>query len=491
MTAALGPRVRLVAPAVASFVVAGAAALYLAGHLAPRYDELHTLAYLRDPDLGSLWRSYRSVGDTLPPAAYATWWAWSRVAGESLDAARAPSVLAWAVAAAAVTGLTRRAGAWASFAAGVLASTTALVYLGAFARPYALALAALAVALWCWQRAGAAPGSDRPVRWLVASGILFAAASALHYATAAVAVVVALVAVAGRGSGRRWQGRALAPAVGGVVPVLLSAALIPQAIDDQGRLVRVAGPADVAGFWPSAVRPAVLALAVVGAVVAVAWCWPGEDRNVVQRRLLDRDVLRSGWALAIAVPVVAVAAMALTSGTYVHRYSSGALLGGAIVLAEAVGRSARRWPWAGAVAAVALLLGTGLAIRSTTDQMISRDRAEQLADDLGATAGSGEVVVLDEYEYLLLRRSAPEAVARRLRLGEEPVVAHSPAPVDVAARLADPEGEPFEVLGTAAAVDELVAASDGWEAEVVGEATYPRPENPQVLVLARLEPVRG
>ncbi|MGN6692884.1 MAG: hypothetical protein ACTHN0_01800, partial [Aquihabitans sp.] len=121
------------APALASFVVAGGAALYLAAHLAPRYDEFHTLAYLQDDGLGSLWRSYRDVGDTLPPSAYLSWWAWSRVAGTSLLAARVPSVLAWAAAAAAVTGLTRRAGAWASFGAGLLASATSLVFLGAFA----------------------------------------------------------------------------------------------------------------------------------------------------------------------------------------------------------------------------------------------------------------------------------------------------------------------------------------------------------------------
>lgn len=471
-------------PGAASFVAAGAAAAFLAVHLAPRYDEFHTLAYLHDDDLGSLWRSYRDARDTLPPTAYVSWWVWSRAAGTSLLAARVPSVVSWAVAAAAVTALTRRAGAWASFCAGLLASATALVFLGAFARPYAPALACLASALWCWQRA---TGARHPVRWLVASGSLFAVASALHYATAAVAVIVAVVACVGTDPARRCWGRVAAPAVGGLVPVLLSAALLPQAAEDQGRLGQAAGPVDALGFWPSTVRPAAIPIAVVVLVVAAAWCWPGAGRSVVRRRLVDRDVLRSGWALAIAIPVLTVAAMAATSGTYVHRYSIGALLGGAILLAEAVGRARRRWAWTAVVAAAALVAGVGLAVRATTQQMVSERQVDRLAVELAAPSSGREVVVLDEYELLLLRRAAGPG-GSRLRLGAVPAVAHSPDPVDVAARLDRRDGTPFDVVGTPAAVDELVQASDGWKATITDRASYPRPGARQVLVRATLAP---
>ena len=476
-----GERVRAWAPTAASSLVALVTAGYLAVHLAPRYDEFHTLAYLQDPDLGSFWDSYRSVGDTLPPAAYVGSWLWSQIAGTSLLATRIPVVVAWAIAAGAVTAVTRRAGAWASFAAGLLATATSLVFLGAFARPYAPALALAALAIGAWQRAA---DRDRATGWLVATGFLFAAASTLHYAMAAVAVIVGLVTLAGGSAVRHRTGRALAPIVGGTVPILLSVALIPRAIDDQGRLDRSVRALDAAAFWPSTLRPALLPLAVVAIVVVTALAWPGDARRSTSCRLLDRELLRSGWALALAVPVVTVAAMALTSGTYVHRYTVGALLGGAIVAAEGVGRAARRWSWVGTVAAVAVLLGCGLAVRSTTGDMVSRAQADQLVADLALGRSDRPVVVIDEYDYLLLRHTGR---AGRLELGTPPVVAHSPAAVDLAERLRHPEDGPIEVVGTPRAVEDL-AGLEGWRVVGLGNGTYPRPIVQQVLAHVRLEP---
>lgn len=476
-----GERVRTWAPTAASSLVALVVAGYLAVRLAPRFDEFHTLAYLQDPDLRSFWDSYRSVGDTLPPAAYVSSWLWSQVAGTSLVATRIPVVVAWAVAAGAVTAVTRRAGAWASFCAGLLATATSLVFLGAFARPYAPALALAALAVGAWQRAA---DRDRSTGWLVATALLFAAASTLHYAMAAVAVIVGLVALAGGSTVRHRAGRAVAPILGGTIPILLSAALIPQAIDDQGRLDRSVRALDAAAFWPSTLRPGLVPLAAAGAVVVAALVWPGADRRRTGLRLLDREVLRSGWALALLVPVVTVAAMAVTSGTYVHRYTVGALLGGAFVAAEGVGRAARRWRWVGAVAAVAVLLACGLALRSTTGDMVSRAQADQLVADLALGRSDRPVVVIDEYDYLLLRDTGR---AGRLELGTPPVVAHSPAAVDLADRLRHPEDGPIEVVGTPRAVEEL-AGLDGWRVVGLGNGTYPRPIVQQVLVHVRLEP---
>lgn len=475
-------RLRTWAPVAASTLVALAAASLLALRLAPRYDEFHTLAYLEDSSLASLWDSYRSVGDTLPPGAYVAWWLWSRVAGTAILAARVPVVLAWAVTAGAVATITRRAGAWASFTAGMLATATSLVFLGAFARPYAPALACAALAIGAWQRAGR---RARPGGWLAAAALLFAAASTLHYAMAAVAVVVAIATVAGGSGVPHRRARAIASAVGGCAPVLLSAALIPRAIDDQGRLDRSVRAVDAVAFWPSTFRPGLIPLALAGVVVAAALAWPGDRRRTVARRLLDRELLWAGWALALAIPAVTVAAMALTSGTYVHRYAVGALLGAALVVAEAMGRAARRWAWVGAVAAFGVLAAGGLAVRSVTGDMVSSADADQLVADLAIDPSGPSVVVIDEYDFLLLRHTGR---AGALRLGTPPVVAHSPDAVDLAARLAQPDGEPIEVVGTPAAVDELLAHSSGWVATPLGDGRYVRPGVPQELVHVRLEP---
>ena len=169
--------------------------------------------------------------------------------------------------------------------------------------------------------------------------------------------------------------------------------------------------------------------------------------------------------------------MALTSGTYVHRYTVGALLGGAIVAAEGVGRATRRWSWVGTVAAVAVLLGCGLAVRSTTGDMVSRAQADQLVADLALGRSDRPVVVIDEYDYLLLRHTGR---AGPLQLGTPPVVAHSPAAVDLDDRLRHPEDGPIEVVGTPRAVEDL-ASLEGWRVVGLGNGTYPRPIVQQVL----------
>ena len=477
-----GARFRSWSPVAASSLVALVAAAFLAQHLAPRYDEFHTLAYLQDSSFRSFWDAYRDAGDTLPPAAYGYSWLWSRVLGTSILAVRVPTVVAWAVTAGAVAALTRRAGAWASFTAGLIPTATSLVFLGSFARPYASALACAALGLWAWERAGRAV---RPRPWLIACGLLFAASSMLHYATAAVGVIVALVALLGGSEVPHRLGRTLAPAVGGVMPVLLSAWLIPQAASDQGRLDRSVRALDAVSFWPSALRSGLLPLAAAGLLAVMVLLWPGDHRRRMRQRSLDRELVRSGWVLMLVVPAVTVAAMAVTSGIYVHRYAMGALLGAAIVVAEGLGRASRRWSWAGVVGGVAVILACVLAVRSTTADMVSASDVESLRTELALTAGGPPVVVIDEYDYLLLRHAGG---AGSLALGTDPVVAHSPAAVDLDAALAASDGDPIEVVGSPGAVEALVRRSAGWTATPLGEATYVRPEVPMVLVHARLVP---
>lgn len=496
--------------AAASAAVAMLAAGYLAARNAARFDELHTLAYARADDLDDLWRSYRHVRDTLPPSGYLAAWLWAQVAGTGLLAARIPVVVAWGAAAGGLTVLARRAGPWASFAAGVVPTATALVFLGAFARPYAPAFAAFVLALVCWERAG--DPSAAGGWWATGCGALMALACALHYATAAAAVVVGAIALVTGTDRARGRVRTVVPVVGGLAPVLASAALLPAAVRDQGRLPRSVSPLDAVRFWPSTLTPGWLAftvLALAGAavvIVVVRRPASGPDRTASSAGrsgpagsppALRRELVWLGWGLVVVVPVAVVAAMYVTSGTYVHRYGVAALAGLALLVAQVVARAGRWHRLVAPALALVLLVGVAAATVDTARGMVSVRAARRLSTDLGLIDGGrgaapdDEVVVLDEYDLLLLQTYAPDAVADRLVLGVEPVVAGTGPVVDVAARVARaPKGpaDGFEVVGSRAEVDALVPAGGPWRATVLDETSYVRPGVARELVRARVAP---
>ncbi|MCB1039307.1 MAG: hypothetical protein KDA94_07255, partial [Acidimicrobiales bacterium] len=476
--------------AAASGALALVSAGFLAVHLAPRYDELHTLSHLGDEDLGALWRSYRQARDTLPPSGYVVSWLWATVFGSSLLAARSLVVVSWGVAAATLSVTCRRAGPWAAFVAGLVPSATSLLYLGAFARPYAPALAAAALGVASWHRSGEV---DRRGRWLAASAASFAVAASLHYLVAAVALgcAVASVVVVPAG-GRRWSPRATWPVVGAVLPLVASAPLYRRAAADQGRLARSVRSLDVVAFWPSVLRPMVIPV-TLGVAVTLLVAVVGRRRRPAPgspRAALDRELLVLAMAVVVLAPVGAVVAMAMASGTYVHRYGVGALVGASLLAAAGVATATRSDRRCGPVLAGSAVLAVAVATSSIAGSWLSASTADALPRSLGLDREPGAVVlVLDEYELLLLRRVAVADGPVDLVLAGRRTVADAPPAVDPDAVLRDAaaEGRSVLVVGDQHQVQALLRSQRGWRAQRIAETSYRRPGVDRVVGTYRLE----
>ncbi len=471
-------------PAVASSGVALVVAGYLASHLGPRYDEFHTLSHLDDADPGALWRSYREARDTLPPTGYVLHWVWAKAVGSSLIATRIPSVLSWAAAAGSLSLITRRAGRWPSFVAGLFPTMTALGYLGFFARPYAAAFAALAGGVLAWQRSAEVCCRRR---WLTIAFAAFSLASSLHYLTASVPLCLAVATAwpIARGERPRADARFVVPAAAAILPLIVSAPLFADAAADQGRLDRSVSPLDAPAFWPSTARPAlpaiVTGIAVVIAVIARSRSAGGHPRSTWSQ--LDADTVRSAALMIVVVPVVSVLAMLATSGVYVHRYAVGALIGASILAAWALtwvlGFEHRSGPAFGVLA----LIGVALATTGIAGSMIDLSTSQSLSEELAlGGSGDGPIVVLDEYDFLLLKMYGDDAVAQRILLGAPATVATSPTPVTMSEVLADDSpGRQIEVVGDTEHLLLFLDGNPGWTAVLQAETTYVRPGTDRVL----------
>lgn len=465
---------------------AGAVALLCAGYLAqrnaPRPDEFHTLSHLGHASISDLWASYRGADDATPPFGYLTSWASGRVLGTGMAAVRAPFVLSWAVAAAGLAVLTRRAGSWASFAAGTLPSATALVYLGAYARGYAPVLACLVLAACAWQRAAEV---DRAGWWLVAVGALGAAATSWHYAAAFVIVLMAgTTATVGRPRPHR-RGRIAAPVVGVAIAVAGAAVVLSQAIDAHRHMPEGARLLDAVTYWPSAASPAVVPLALAVLVVALGLARRSSLERVRAGSGLAMELVAFGWFTALIVPIVAVAVMWAVRGASFHRYAVGALLGAGIVVAHLTGAVARP-RMLGPVVAGLLVVAAAVATLRTGGEMVTVDQARGLPAALELDRGNAPVVVVDEYDLLLLRRFGDADLRDRLRLVATPGVVGSPRPVDVDALLAG--GRALEVVGSAGEVEELLGDVAERRTVTVAAASFPRPGSDRDLVHVRVRP---
>ncbi len=410
------------APPVASASVALLAAGWLAWTNAPRPDEFHTLSHVTEPTLGAMWRSFRSAADGSPALGYVWSWAWARVLGTGLIAVRLPYVACWGIAAAALSVLTRRAGPWAAFAAGIVPTATSLVYLGAYARGYAPVLAASAIALVCWDRL--AEGAGRATA--VALGCSCALAVGFHQLAGLLGVLTAMVAWAVPGEGRGRPGRVVAPLVGVVVATALNGIVLARSFEVQRTMARSVRPLDAIAFWPSAIAPAWPVLVPIGLLVLASAVhrWRGPEPTTGSDEAgsgLGRDLIVLGSLAVVAVPVLAVAAMAATSGVYFHRYALPAIVGASILVAAALdptGRPTAGRGWRGAPSVVGLLLVGAclLATVGSARSTVGEDRAERLAADLGLADAGGPVRFSGEYDYLLVRRTADPALAARLGL---------------------------------------------------------------------------
>ena len=450
-------------------------AAFLAVRLGPRLDEFHTLAQVRQPSIGALWRSYRDAHDTLPPAGYLAAWLWTRVAGTTLVGVRMLSALSWGLAAAGSAMLVRGSSRLGMVVAGLVPSATALVYLGMFARPYAVGLAAVVWGAFAWQQGLAEP--TRVGRWVASAG-LFALACSQHYLLGAVPAVLGIVWALDRRGQRRGSG--LAPGVAvlvGFTPLAASLLLVPRAVADQGRLPWSVRWSDAVVFWPSALTSAAPFVLVVGVCLALAGRRP-------EPRPADL-VGRASVAIAVLVPPLAVGAMALTSGVYLHRYAAGALVGGSVWAGWRSAGTAARRPVLAPILAIALVLAMGVQVRKVDRTNISMAQTRSLAHRLALDGpGGGEVLVVQEYEFQMLYTYGPTSLRGRLHLATTNAIPGSPEPTDLSSLLQ--RHRSVVVVGDAQEVGRVLDARAGVDSVVTAEATYPRPLVPRVLLAVRV-----
>ncbi|MRG60150.1 hypothetical protein GE115_09750 [Agromyces sp. CFH 90414] len=181
-----------------------------AARLGPSRDELATQAFAA-LDLDALWRAVSHVDLVLAPYYVVAHTASRMVPGDL--GLRIPSIAAAAVAIGAITWLARRWwGAGAALVAGFAAASNPLVVeLASTARPYALAIAFVALAALAADRAG----STR--QWALVAALLVGA-GAMHLFSLLAAVPLLLVPAFGRGP-RAVRG---ALAAGGAAAVVLA-----------------------------------------------------------------------------------------------------------------------------------------------------------------------------------------------------------------------------------------------------------------------------
>jgi hypothetical protein len=423
---------------------AGVAAASVAWLLAPTGDEFHTLAFSRLPDAGSVWRSYVAIGDTLPPAWYALAWMVGQ-ASDGLAGIRAVSVISWALAAAVLASALRRYGPAAALTGGLLPTATTMLFVGTWGRPYSVSFLCVTLVVSGWLR------SRRSTH--VAVYALIAAASAgavlLHYAALAALAAVAAAEIICRRSG---PGRkvTLAALGCGLIPMVISVPLIPQAIENHQRIPTNAEPAQILRFYASLGRPILgptLAVLLTIAMTSAA------RRGRIRRPATMEPEVVLGTCLLALVPALAVLGMALTSGVYWHRYAASASIGAGLLLGAFVGRSTS--PTSLRTAAVgAVVLGALTSPIVAWNEHTSREQAELMPARLGLDGEDRvRIVAADAQTFELLAHVDPDLRSRLVLVNPSPYAGreawHRPG------ALASPG--PLQIVGRDRAVDDLLS----------------------------------
>ncbi|MEZ5139181.1 MAG: hypothetical protein R2702_03665 [Acidimicrobiales bacterium] len=461
-------------------VVAGAAAGAIALALAPTPDEVHTLALADEPTLGALADAHRAIGDTLPVPWYALAWLARHVVGGGPLAARALPVLAWAAAAALLALALAPLGRRAAVVGTLVPTACELVFLGAFARPYAVVAALVAAAVLAW-----AVGVERPERRgpPATATIALGLAVLLHPTAAAVLVAFAaaeLVVARPAGGRRRWL-LALAVAAG---PLALVVADLGATADRQRAI-----PSDLGPLAP------LTSLASLGLPFAVLLVAAALSAGVELHRRGTTAIApleRLGWLLLVLVPPVAVAGMWATSGVWLHRYAAPAVLGAALVVGHRARPVVRAAP--GLAVAVVVLAALALHARATVvGDHLTRAGLDEVVAELGLDDPGPDpvpIVVADPYVFELLSRTGALPGDPPLRFVGDRAYASSPA-ATWDERRAELDGRAFVLVGSPDASRGLLGTEDGERAVELGRAELRTSSGGRPLVAVRVEPAPG
>jgi hypothetical protein len=234
-------RVALMTLTVVLLYQAGSAALKASEKLF-WFDEVCTVLTARQGTPAAVWNSLRLGADTQPPLFYLIeFWVSRLTDNPQLGYRLAPIAALLVVSLCLFRFVSRRVGAAAGLIAAIVPLLTAVQSVHAIeARPYALVLAAIALAAVCWQEV------ERPGQ-SVLFGLTLAAAVSLHYYALFAFIPFALGELAYRWRTGRWRMGPCMALIGGATPLIAYWPLITV-------LQEYYGP----GFWSQPVWAQVL-----------------------------------------------------------------------------------------------------------------------------------------------------------------------------------------------------------------------------------------
>ena len=377
-------------------------------------DELFTFYIARVPKLRDIWGALLTGAEQIPPAFY---WLTRVFLGNSADshaAIRLPEILGfWLMGVCLIAIVSRRA----PLAYGVVAALAPLftgAYVYAFeARPYGVVLGLAALALVCWQRAGARRGK----LWTAGLGVTLAAAVSTHYYAVLLFVPLAAAEAIHAWLLRRVRWSVWIALALGAAPLLFYLPLIRGARTYSGTFWARPGAGSIAEFvtflFGQSALPLAAVLAWAGLHVLVRWKAgaPPEGRPQLP---LEEVAAVLGY---MALPALAVVLGKAATGAYTHRYALPAVIGvsvfGAWVLSVVFGGRSRP-----ALLIAALLSCVFFARVFWEYREISRTAAQQAAiiSFLQEQTDAGlPVVVADPHLFFELSHYAPHELAGRLR----------------------------------------------------------------------------
>jgi hypothetical protein len=309
------------------------------------HDELFTYYIAQSATLRQMWSSLR-VHDLNPPLSYLlTRWSFD-LFGVNTLAARIPEMfgfLLWIVCT--YEFVRRRMGvAFAVFAAMVLLESDSFQF-AVDARPYALALGFLSLAMLGYQQVVVESAPDRSSRWTRPMGLSLLGVGVVGMLLCHMVALLAIAGLAAAGAWRTWTRKRLDWAVFAAIllPLALLAAYVPMFRNHGAAIFPAAFQPDgvvIFDFYIAIVSRSIVALSLTALAVLVL-LGPEHLRGGSPDRRPRWFFAGPEWVAAIATmiaPLILIAQMMWAHGAFFPRYGAMATVGVIILSAALLGR---------------------------------------------------------------------------------------------------------------------------------------------------------
>jgi hypothetical protein len=375
------------------------------------FDEICTWIIVRQPSLRAIWSTLERPADGQPPLYYLVERGAAKLAGNELLSFRLPSIFAFCAAIFLIFLFVRKRNGSACALLCAAIPFLTLVYdpYAIEARPYALIIALISLALVCYQHAPAAP-------WVILMGVSFALAQSLHYYAVFAVVPFAVAEAAFSLKSRKLRFGVWLAFACTIIPLALFFPLLwRQKLYYGDHFWAVPTWTKAAGFYGWSINyythrfliPTLLAIAGLGAMVALAF------RKIRSARLADpffhEHVL---VAALLGLPFAAYVVTKAAHGALDDRYTLAAVLAYPLAAGYILHRVNR-----GVVLLVALVIVSALAVQEVNFWKAQRGHVGEMASPAepierlvnAANRPDLPVLISDGHDYLpLLRYASPE-----------------------------------------------------------------------------------